>query len=102
APGIAGGGHLLFRCSADESEEELKPRRDEEDPDYCQRPILRFARKRQPAQHHQQKGGWFNQAAPEVVENLPLRNQRDRVWHKMARLIRYARREPVGDLPVSS
>src|SRR4029077_17115650 len=48
------------------------------------------------------EGGRFDQATAEVVENLPTRNQRDRVWNSRPRLVGHRGEKPSRNLPVAA
>ena len=74
---------------------------DQHDPDNDARPDPR-GRKRQPAdQQHQCQRGW-NDAAAQVVENLPAGEQTDWVASGLAVEARHERQQPTGDLPIAS
>ena len=67
-----------------------------------QRPIERFARQKQPTAYQNGQRGDFRQAAPQIVQNLPPRNHRQRIGHDLAEEIRHARQQPENNLPVTT
>ena len=56
----------------------------------------------EPTRHEQKEGGRLHQAAAQVIDNLPARNQRDGILHQLARFIRNAIEDPAHDLPVAA
>ena len=58
--------------------------------------------RREPAVQKQRKRRRFHQAAPQIVENLPPRYQRDRVGHLRSRLVGHRIGQPLHDLPVAA
>ena len=93
---------FLFHRSPHQVEQELEPGRHKQNAECGQRPVQRVSRKHQPAEDQQQESCRFHQAAAQIVQNLPLRNQRDGIRDLAPRLIRHARQQPARDLPVSA
>ena len=76
-----------------------RQRGNQEDPDHRQGPIP-GGRESDPTQQQQERQcGWF-EAAPEIVEDLPLGQPRERVPAAGVAGPRNARQQPCGDLPI--
>ncbi len=74
-----------------------------DDAEYDERPI-RGGRAREPAQQHDEGERQRHEAAPQVVEYFPLRQQRQRVapMYRARPVHRHARVQPGGNLPVAA
>ena len=99
---LARRGRLLLDRRLHQPKAQLKPDRDEEDENGCDCPAHGTARGNQPAKYQQHEGGRLDQAAPQVVENFPAGNERDRIGHSRAGFFGHLRSQPSRDLPVSA
>ena len=101
-PGVLDRFRLTLNRSLNQVEGKLKPRGHKQNSDRRQSPVQRISRQDQPSEYQQQKSCRLYQAAAQIVQNLPLRNQRDRIWDFPARFIPHLRQEPSRNLPVPS
>src|SRR4030095_2180179 len=74
--------------------------RKREDTKRRKRPVQSFTGKKEPATDQNQEHGNFRETAPEIVHDLPTRNQIDRIANNVAKIVRNAREEPEENLPV--
>ena len=65
-------------------------------------PIERAAGKNEPSEQEEEKGDRFDQAAPQIVEDLPSRDGVDGVRDEVAGLVGHAAEEPLRNLPVAT
>src|SRR5579864_9510589 len=77
-----------------DSEHKFKPRRYEEDGHRDQRPIEGTAWKYGPSEDQQKKDSCLHQAAAQIVENFPAREERNRIRNTLAVFIGHSREQP--------
>ena len=65
-------------------------------------PVECSAREDEPPEEEEKKGYWLDQAAAEIVEDLPTRDGVDGIGDEFAGLVWYGGKEPSRDLPVAT
>src|SRR6266487_2214762 len=91
-----------FQQGATEVEGQLDKDREKEKNESGNGPIERAAGKNKPSEQEEEKGDRFNQAAPQIVEDLPSRDGVDRVGDVVAGLVGHLAEQPLRNLPVAT
>src|SRR5215813_5210417 len=100
--GFTRNDDFLFYGRPDQCKYKLKVGRDEQYGESSHRPIERRTRQQYPTQKEQKECGGLNQTSAQVVDDLPLRNDGDRVADFSPGLIRNDGQHPSGYLPITT